>query len=152
MLGETPVLYGLNAYSAGVVLWDRFAQDNYNSVTLARSGACKSYFTKLEVLRLLYQDVHVAVIDPEDEYRRLCDDVASTHIPLGAPGTCFNPFDLPQGQGEDTLIRRALFHSLPYRHWVRPHCRPAEPGRALRRAGRPRRGLRTGSAQAWLRA
>ncbi|MWA02772.1 conjugal transfer protein TraC [Actinomadura sp. LD22] len=108
-LGETPVLYGLNAYSAGVVLWDRFAQDNYNSVTLARSGAGKSYFTKLEVLRLLYQDVHVAVIDPEDEYRRLCDDVAGTHISLGAPGVCFDPFDLPQGQGEDTLIRRALF-------------------------------------------
>ncbi|MWA07398.1 conjugal transfer protein TraC [Actinomadura sp. LD22] len=109
VLGETPVLYGLNAYSAGVLLWDRFAQDNYNSVTLARSGAGKSYFTKLEVLRLLYQDVHVSVIDPEDEYRRLCDDVAGTHISLGAPGVCFNPFDLPQGQGEDSLIRRALF-------------------------------------------
>ncbi|MEU9018665.1 ATP-binding protein [Actinomadura sp. NPDC048394] len=109
VLGDTPVLYGLNAYSAGVVVWDRFAQDNYNSVTLARSGAGKSYFTKLETLRLLYQDVHVAVIDPEDEYQRLCDHVAGTHIPLGAPGTCFNPFDLAQGQGEDTLIRRALF-------------------------------------------
>ena len=81
MLGETPVLYGLNAYSSGVVLWDRFAQDNYNSVTLARSGAGKSYFTKLETLRLLYQDVHVAVIDPEDEYRRLCDHVAGTFMP-----------------------------------------------------------------------
>jgi hypothetical protein len=109
VLGETPVLYGLNAYSSGVVVWDRFAQDNYNSVTLARSGAGKSYFTKLETLRLLYQDVYVAVIDPEDEYQRLCDHVAGTRIPLGAPGVCFNPFDLPQGQGEDTLIRRALF-------------------------------------------
>src|SRR5690606_17935248 len=38
VLGDTPVLYGLNAYSSGVVVWDRFAQDNYNSVTLARSG------------------------------------------------------------------------------------------------------------------
>ncbi|MEU8342409.1 ATP-binding protein [Spirillospora sp. NPDC048832] len=109
VLGDTPVLYGLNAYSSGVVVWDRFAQDNYNSVTLARSGAGKSYFTKLETLRLLYQDVHVAVIDPEDEYRRLCDHVAGTRIALGAPGVCFNPFDLPEGQGEDTLIRRALF-------------------------------------------
>ncbi|WP_328601092.1 VirB4 family type IV secretion system protein [Actinomadura physcomitrii] len=108
-LGDTPVLYGLNAYSAGVLLWDRFAQDNYNSVTLARSGAGKSYFTKLETLRLLYQDVHVAVIDPEDEYQRLCDHVAGTHIALGAPGVCFNPFDLPQDKDDDTLIRRALF-------------------------------------------
>ncbi len=113
VLGDTPVLYGLNAYSSGVVVWDRFAQDNYNSVTLARSGAGKSYFTKLETLRLLYQGVHVAVIDPEDEYQRLSDAVGGTHIPLGAPGQCFNPFDLPEGQGEDTLIRRALFvHTL----------------------------------------
>ncbi|GAA2456182.1 hypothetical protein GCM10010191_89400 [Actinomadura vinacea] len=108
-LGETPVLYGLNAYSAGVVVWDRFACDNHNSVTIARSGAGKSYFTKLETLRLLYQGVQVAVVDPEDEYRRLAYVVGGTHIGLGAPGVCFNPFDLPPGQDEDTLIRRALF-------------------------------------------
>ncbi|WP_245667953.1 VirB4 family type IV secretion system protein [Actinomadura macra] len=108
-IADTPVLYGLNAYSSGVVVWDRFAQDNYNSVTIARSGAGKSYFTKLETLRLLYQGVHVAVLDPEDEYRRLCHTVGGTHIALGAPGVCFNPFDLPAGQGADTLIRRALF-------------------------------------------
>lgn len=108
-LADTPVLYGLNAYSSGVVVWDRFAQDNYNSVTIARSGAGKSYFTKLETLRLLYQGVQVMVVDPEDEYRRLSGAVGGTHIALGAPGVCFNPFDLPQGQGEDTLVRRALF-------------------------------------------
>ncbi|OLT17554.1 conjugal transfer protein TraC, partial [Actinomadura sp. CNU-125] len=108
-LADTPVLYGLNAYSSGVVVWDRFAQDNYNSVTIARSGAGKSYFTKLETLRLLYQGVQVMVVDPEDEYRRLGEAVGGTHIALGAPGVCFNPFDLPDGQGEDTLVRRALF-------------------------------------------
>ncbi|TYB40807.1 VirB4 family type IV secretion system protein [Actinomadura chibensis] len=108
-LADTPVLYGLNAYSSGVVVWDRFAQDNYNSVTIARSGAGKSYFTKLETLRLLYQGVHIAVVDPEDEYRRLAGAVGGTHIALGAPGVCFNPFDLPDGQGEDTVIRRAMF-------------------------------------------
>ncbi|MFB4317631.1 VirB4 family type IV secretion system protein [Actinomadura sp. 21ATH] len=106
---ETPVLYGLNAHSSGVVLWDRFAQDNHNSVTIARSGAGKSYFTKLEVLRLLYQGVEVAVIDPEDEYRRLAHAVGGTHIGLGSPRVCFNPFDLPKGQDADTLTRRTLF-------------------------------------------
>ncbi|WP_084965374.1 VirB4 family type IV secretion system protein [Thermoactinospora rubra] len=112
-LGEVPVLYGLNLFSAGVVLWDRFAQDNHNSVTIARSGAGKSYLTKLEVLRLLYQGVEIAVIDPEDEYRRLAHAVGGTHIGLGTPGVCVNPFDLPDAQGEDTLTRRALFlHTL----------------------------------------
>ncbi|GLZ15905.1 hypothetical protein Acsp04_61400 [Actinomadura sp. NBRC 104425] len=108
-LADTPVLYGLNAYSSGVVVWDRYACDNYNSVTIARSGAGKSYHTKLEVLRLLYQGVQVAVVDPEDEYRRLAEAVGGTHIGLGAPGVYFNPFDLPATGDEDTLVRRALF-------------------------------------------
>ncbi|MFG1998644.1 VirB4 family type IV secretion system protein [Spirillospora sp. NPDC048911] len=108
-LADAPVLYGLNAYSSGVVLWDRFAQDNYNSVTIARSGAGKSYFTKLELLRLMYHGVQVAVIDPEGEYIRLAQAVSGTCIALGAPGVCFNPFDLPHVQGDDILTRRALF-------------------------------------------
>ncbi|MEV0597564.1 VirB4 family type IV secretion system protein [Nonomuraea cavernae] len=108
-LGETPVLYGLNAYSSGVVLWDRFAHDNYNSVTIARSGAGKSYFTKLEVLRLLFHQVEVCVVDPEDEYRRLSGAVGGTILGLGAPGVCFNPFDLPDAAEDDALDRRAMF-------------------------------------------
>jgi hypothetical protein len=36
------VLFGLNLASPGVVVWDRWAQDNYNAVILARSGAGKS--------------------------------------------------------------------------------------------------------------
>ncbi|MCP2342940.1 VirB4 family type IV secretion system protein [Actinomadura rupiterrae] len=109
VLGDTPVLYGLNAHSCGVVTWDRFAADNHNSVTIARSGAGKSYFTKLEALRLLYSGVQVAVIDPEDEYRRLARAVGGTHLALGAAGVRLNPFDLPDTGEPDTLTRRALF-------------------------------------------
>ncbi|MGK3110051.1 hypothetical protein [Streptomyces sp. WAC05858] len=59
------VLYGLNAVSGAPVLWDRFGCDNYNSVTLARSGAGKSYLAKLELLRLLFTGVTASVVDPE---------------------------------------------------------------------------------------
>jgi hypothetical protein len=45
------VLYGLNTASNGVVWWNRWAQDNHNSVVLARSGSGKSYLVKLETLR-----------------------------------------------------------------------------------------------------
>ncbi|MEU5994975.1 ATP-binding protein [Spirillospora sp. NPDC047418] len=107
--GSNEVLYGVNVASSGVVVWDRFAQDNHNSVVLARSGAGKSYFTKLEALRLLYHGVEVSVIDPEDEYRALAETTGGTHLGLGAKGVAFNPFDLPTDQGDDTLIRRALF-------------------------------------------
>ncbi|MEU6786968.1 ATP-binding protein [Nonomuraea angiospora] len=105
------ILYGLSASSSGIVVWDRFAQDNHNSVTLARSGAGKSFFTKLEALRLLYQGVEVAVVDPEDEYARLARAVGGTHLRLGATGVRWNPLDLPTSHGphDDVLSRRALF-------------------------------------------
>ncbi|MFI7225111.1 VirB4 family type IV secretion system protein [Nonomuraea angiospora] len=110
-VGQSGVLYGLSATSSGVVLWDRYAQDNHNSVVLARSGAGKSFFTKLETLRLLYQGVEVAVVDPEDEYARLAQAVGGTCLRLGAAGVRWNPFDLPASHGprDDVLSRRAMF-------------------------------------------
>jgi type IV secretory pathway VirB4 component len=107
----TGVLYGLNAASGTPVLWDRYAQDNYNSITLARSGAGKSYLTKLELLRLLFTGVTASVIDPENEYVRLAETVGGTVLDLGADGVRVNPFDLPAATaaGEDVLTRRVLF-------------------------------------------
>ncbi|HEX4813920.1 MAG TPA: ATP-binding protein, partial [Nonomuraea sp.] len=110
-IGDSAVLYGTSASGTGIVVWDRFAQDNHNSVTLARSGAGKSFLTKLEALRLLYQAVEVAVVDPEDEYARLARAVGGTHLRLGATGVRWNPLDLPASHGphDDALSRRALF-------------------------------------------
>jgi len=93
----TGVLYGTTASGTGLVSWDRFAQDNHNSVILARSGAGKSYLAKLEALRSLYQGIEIAVVDPEDEYRRLAETVGGAYVHLGAPGVRVNPFDLDAG-------------------------------------------------------
>jgi type IV secretory pathway VirB4 component len=111
------VLYGFNVGSQGLVHWDRFSADNYNSVILGRSGAGKSYLVKLETLRSLYRGVEIAIIDPEDEYRRLCEAVGGTYIHLGDPAVRINPFDLPitirpdgrRTAPKDALTRRALF-------------------------------------------
>jgi type IV secretory pathway VirB4 component len=125
------VLYGYNVGSAGLVHWDRFACDNYNSVVLGRSGSGKSYFVKLETLRSLYRSlrsdsedsgwasdgVQAFVVDPEDEYARLARQVGGTYVHLGANGVRLNPFDLPihtDARGrrtapQDALGRRNLF-------------------------------------------
>ncbi|HZM80520.1 MAG TPA: DUF87 domain-containing protein [Candidatus Limnocylindrales bacterium] len=108
------MLYGINPDSNGIVWWDRWAQHNHNSVVIARSGAGKSYFIKLEVLRSLADQVKVAVIDPEDEYMRLAEAVGGITIQLGIPGVRLNPLDIPPGDKRpDALTRRALFlHTL----------------------------------------
>ncbi|MYW90425.1 conjugal transfer protein TraC [Amycolatopsis rubida] len=111
------VLYGFNVGSQGLVHWDRFSADNYNAVVLGRSGAGKSYLVKLETLRSLYRGVEVAIIDPEDEYRRLGEAIGGTYIHLGDTDVRINPFDLPiairpdgrRTAPKDALTRRALF-------------------------------------------
>jgi type IV secretory pathway VirB4 component len=103
------VLFGLNLASPGVVVWDRWAQDNHNAVILARSGAGKSYLAKLDLLRNLYLGVEAFVIDPEDEYLTLAHAVGGTIIRPGAPRVRVNPLDLADGDGDDALVRRALF-------------------------------------------
>ena len=108
----TPVLIGMNGTGAGLVCFDRWALDNHNSVVLARSGAGKSYLTKLDILRSLYSGVQVMVVDPEQEYLRLAEAVGGTVIELGVPGTRINPFDLAFSGEEtstDAVRRRALF-------------------------------------------
>jgi type IV secretory pathway VirB4 component len=106
---EEGTLYGLAASGAPILL-DRFARENYNAVLLARSGAGKSYLAKLEALRLLYRGVQVFVIDPEDEYRRLCDAVGGVYLPLaGEERVALNPLDLPTGGDPHALHERGLF-------------------------------------------
>ena len=106
------VLYGVTRGSRGIVIWDRFAQPNYNSVILARSGAGKSYLTKLEALRSLYRGIDVLVVDPENEYQRLAEAVGGSYISLGSPGVRINPFELG-GDDPEEYTRRALFiHTL----------------------------------------
>ncbi len=103
------VLFGLNLASSGVVVWDRWAQDNYNAVILARSGAGKSYLAKLDLLHNLYLGVEAFVIDPEGEYLALAEAVGGTIIRPGAPGVRINPLDLNPGDGDDALYRRTQF-------------------------------------------
>jgi type IV secretory pathway VirB4 component len=102
------VLFGLNLHSAGVVVWDRWAQSNYNAVILARSGEGKSYLAKLDLLRNLCLGVEAFVIDPEDEYLRLAEAVGGTVIRPGAAGVRINPLDLPAGD-DDAYGDRARF-------------------------------------------
>lgn len=103
------VLYGVTDSGAPVIA-DRFARENYNTVVLARSGAGKSFLAKVETLRLLYRGVQVWIIDPEEEYRPLCEEVGGAYLPLTGPdAVALNPLDLDTSGEESALDDRILF-------------------------------------------
>jgi type IV secretory pathway VirB4 component len=91
------ILYGINRQNNSLVLFDRFSLENANMVVFAKSGAGKSFAIKLECLRSLMMGTEIIVIDPENEYRTLCDAVGGSFLHLSlASETRINPFDIPQ--------------------------------------------------------
>lgn len=111
---ETGVLYGTARHNNSPVIFDPFdpALENANLVVFAKSGAGKSYFTKLMALRNLMAGVDFVVVDPEDEYRRVCEAVGGQYVRLAiASPHHLNPFDLPpadagDAEGRDPLAER----------------------------------------------
>ncbi len=103
LTSDRGILYGVNRHNSGLILFDRFSLENYNSVTFAKSGAGKSYFTKLEILRSLMFETDVIVIDPEKEYEYFAETVGGRFFNISLSSDHHvNPFDLPTpGEDED---------------------------------------------------
>ena len=94
---ENGILYGINMHNSGLVIFDRFKLENGNSVVFAKSGAGKSFTVKLEALRSLMFGTEIIIIDPENEYERMCDAVGGAYVRLSLnSATRINPFDLPR--------------------------------------------------------
>lgn len=94
---DSGILYGVNMHNSGLVIFDRFTLENGNSVVFAKSGAGKSFLVKLEALRSMMFGTEIFIIDPENEYQRMCDAVGGAYVRLSlASNTRINPFDLPK--------------------------------------------------------
>ena len=94
---ENGILYGVNMHNNGLVIFDRFSLENANMVVFAKSGAGKSFTVKLEALRSMMVGAEVIIIDPENEYQKLCDAVGGAYIRLSLNSDIrINPFDLPK--------------------------------------------------------
>lgn len=94
---DNGILYGINMHNNGLVIFDRFTLENANMVVFAKSGAGKSFAVKLEALRSMMMGSDILIIDPENEYQKLCDAVGGSYIRLSlSSDTRINPFDLPK--------------------------------------------------------
>ena len=94
---ENGILYGINMHNNGLVIFDRFSLENANMVVFAKSGAGKSFTVKLEALRSMMTGSEIIIIDPENEYQKLCDAVGGSYVRLSLNSDArINPFDLPK--------------------------------------------------------
>lgn len=77
------IFYGITN-GGSKVRFDRFSKTskNYNGIVFATSGAGKSFAAKLEAYRSLFRGISVYVIDPEGEFKALCDYVGGTNIDI----------------------------------------------------------------------
>lgn len=107
------VLYGVNLHNNSLVLFDRFRMENANQVVFAKSGAGKSYAVKLELIRSLMMGTEVVVIDPEHEYKPVCEAFGGTFINVSLNSNeRINMFDLPKptdnAETGEQLLRSAV--------------------------------------------
>ncbi len=109
------ILYGINTLNNSLVIVDRFSFENANSVVFGKSGSGKSFLIKLEVLRQMMFDAEVMIIDPEDEYRVLCESLGGEYVSFSKDSEIkINPFALlADDQSEAQLGTKILsIHGL----------------------------------------
>jgi type IV secretory pathway VirB4 component len=114
LTSDKGILYGINRHNSSLVLFDRFSLENYNSIMFAKSGAGKSYATKLEILRTLMFDTEVIVIDPEREYEYMAEAVGGRYFNISLNSDHhINPFDLPipgPDESADNILRSNIIN------------------------------------------
>ncbi|KKU09585.1 MAG: Type IV secretory pathway VirB4 component-like protein [Parcubacteria group bacterium GW2011_GWB1_46_8] len=95
LISDSGIFYGVSLQNNSPVIFDRFSLENSNSVIFAKSGAGKSYFTKLEIIRSLMWGTKVLVIDPENEYKHLTEALGGSFFRIAIDSADhLNPFDI----------------------------------------------------------
>ena len=83
---ENGVFIGTNIYNNSLVFIDRFDTNKYKNANICifgTSGAGKSFYTKLLILRYKLIGIKQYIIDPDREYSKLCNELKGTQIKIG---------------------------------------------------------------------
>ena len=95
---ENGVYIGKNIYNNSMIFIDRYNTKKYknpNMVVFGMSGAGKSFYIKLLILRYGIQNISQYVIDPEREYENVCKALDGTMFKIGPnSNTYINVFDI----------------------------------------------------------
>ena len=95
---ETGIFIGTNIYNNSLVFIDRYDKNKYKNANICifgASGAGKSFYTKLLILRCRLLGIEQYIIDPEREYNKLCKNLNGLLLKLGHSSDSYiNIFDI----------------------------------------------------------
>ena len=80
------IFIGTNIYNNSLIFIDRYDTEKYKNANMCifgTSGAGKSFYTKLLILRYKLLGISQYIIDPEREYNNLCEELKGTQIKIG---------------------------------------------------------------------
>ena len=102
---EEGVFIGNNIYNNSLIFIDKFDREKYkngNICIFGTSGAGKSFFTKLQILRNWLMGIEQYVIDPEREYEKICKNLSGAIFKIGPSSeTYINIFDIREESIEE---------------------------------------------------
>ena len=80
------IFIGTNIYNNSMVFIDRYNTQKYKNANMCifgTSGAGKSFYTKLLILRYKLLGIKQYIIDPDREYTNICKELGGTLIKIG---------------------------------------------------------------------
>ena len=80
------IFIGTNIYNNSLVFIDRYDNKKYKNANICifgTSGAGKSFYTKLLILRYKLLGIKQYIIDPDREYDNICEKLEGTNIKIG---------------------------------------------------------------------
>ena len=86
------IFVGKNIYNNSLVFIDRYNTEKYKNANMCifgTSGAGKSFYTKLLILRYRLLGIKQYIIDPDREYHNLCNELKGTLIKIGPTSNTF---------------------------------------------------------------
>lgn len=103
---ENGIFFGTNMYNKSLIFIDRYDREKYkngNMVVFGTSGAGKSFFIKLQILRYRLMGIEQYVIDPEREYEKICKNLNGVIFKIGpSSDTYINVLDIREESIEES--------------------------------------------------
>ena len=98
LFDEDGIFIGKNIYNNSLIFVDRYNTEKYKNANMCifgTSGAGKSFYTKLLILRYRLFGIEQYIIDPEREYTNLVKELHGTEIRIGpSSNTYVNVLDI----------------------------------------------------------